>query len=78
MTSALPKWLRTAWIILAPLGLVFAARIAWEKTVWTLHRGPQNVGFSLMHTSPAFFCCRAFLLLRAGFVDDCHSGLCDG
>jgi len=26
----------------------------WEKTVWTWSRGPQMVGFSLMHIHPAF------------------------
>lgn len=54
MKAAFPKWFRVAWICLAPLGLSFAGRIAWEKTVWTVSRGPQMVGFSLMHIHPGF------------------------
>jgi hypothetical protein len=27
-----------------------AGRLAWEQTVWTWERGPQMVGFSLMHS----------------------------
>ena len=54
MQRAIPKWLRVAWICLLPLGLSFAGRIAWEKTVWTINRGPQMVGFSLMHIHPEF------------------------
>jgi len=54
METALPRWLRLSWIFLAPIGFPFAARIAWEKTVWTWTRGPQAVGFSLMHIHPFF------------------------
>ena len=54
MQSALPRWLRLSWPFLAPIGLLFAARIAWEKTIWTWTRGPQAVGFSLMHIHPFF------------------------
>jgi hypothetical protein len=54
MQSALPRWLRLAWLFLAPIGFLFAARIAWEKTVWTWSRGPQAVGFSLMPVHPFF------------------------
>jgi hypothetical protein len=53
--SALPTWLRRAWLCLLPFGLSFAARIAWEKTVWTINRGPQMVGFRLMHIHPELF-----------------------
>lgn len=61
------RWLRISWLCLSPLGLSFALRIAWEKTVWTVVRGPQMVGFSLMHIHPMFFltgllCCW-FLML---------------
>ncbi len=65
--GAFPVWLRLAWFYSSPLGLVFASRIAWEKTVWTIVRGPQMVGFSLMHIHPMFFiggmlCCIALIL----------------
>ena len=32
---------------------LFAARILWKKTVWTLSRGPQLVGFALWHIHSA-------------------------
>lgn len=54
MQSALPRWLRLSWLFVAPIGILFAGRIAWEKTVWTWTRGPQAVGFSLMHIHPFF------------------------
>jgi hypothetical protein len=54
MRSALPLWLRLSWLFPAPVGLLFVARIAWEKMVWTWTRGPQAIGFSLMHVHPFF------------------------
>jgi hypothetical protein len=65
--SAFPPWLRTAWLIVAPLAIVMAARIGWEKTVWTWTRGPQAVGFSLMHVHPLFsilglLCCISMMV----------------
>ncbi len=67
MQSALPRWLRLGWLFLAPIGFLFAARIAWEKTVWTWTRGPEAVGFSLMHIHPFFsiagiMCCVLLML----------------
>jgi hypothetical protein len=67
MRSALPLWLRAVWLCLSPLGLLFATRIAWEKTVWTWSRGRQTVGFSLMHIHPFFaivgaVCCYLLML----------------
>ena len=55
MKGVLPVWLRVVWFFAAPVALAFAIRIAWEKTVWTILRGPQMVGFSLMHIHPGFF-----------------------
>lgn|ERR1700730_11607474 len=55
MQTSLPKWLQTVWICSLPLGLTFAGRIAWAKTVLTAIQGPQMVGFSLMHVHPGFF-----------------------
>src|SRR5882762_189011 len=67
METALPSWLRLSWTFLAPIGFPFAVRIAWEKTVWTWTRGPQAVGFSLMHIHPFFsiagLVCGALLML---------------
>jgi hypothetical protein len=54
MRSAFPRWMHLGWLFLTPVGFLFAARIAWEKTVWTWTRGPQAVGFSLMHIHPLF------------------------
>jgi len=67
MQIALARWLRLSWLFLAPIGLLFAARIAWEKTVWTWTLGPQAVGFSLMHVHPFFsiagiICCYLLML----------------
>ena len=67
MRSALQRLLRVAWLCLSPIGLLFAARIAWEKTVWTWSRGPQFVGFSLLHIHPFFsivgsVCCYLLML----------------
>jgi hypothetical protein len=67
MRSALPRWLRGVWLCLSLPGLLFAARIAWEKTVLTRARGPQMVGFSLMHIHPLLWivgalCCNLLSL----------------
>ncbi len=55
MQSALPRGFQIIWLCIAPVGIPFAARIAWEKTVWTWAHGAQSVGFSLMHIHPMFF-----------------------
>ena len=55
MKGVLPDWLRVVWVFAAPVALAFAIRITWEKTVWTILRGPQMVGFSLAHIHPGFF-----------------------
>jgi hypothetical protein len=50
--SAVPRYLKVWWCCSTPIAILFAARILWEKTVWTWSRGPQMVGFSLMHIHP--------------------------
>ena len=55
MKGVLPDWLRVVWLFATPAAFVFAARIAWEKTVWTIFRGPQMIGFGLVHIHPMFF-----------------------
>jgi hypothetical protein len=67
MRSALPAYLKVWWLCFSPIALPFAVRVAWEKTVWTWTRGPQLVGFSLMHIHPMFaivgiFCSVAVML----------------
>lgn len=52
--SALPNSLKVWWFFTFPIAALFAARIMLEKTVWTWSRGPQMVGFSLMHIHPFF------------------------
>lgn len=66
MQSAFPPWLRVSWFCLSPIGLLFAARTGWEETVWR-SKGPQTIGFSLMHTHPLFaiagvLCCYLLML----------------
>jgi hypothetical protein len=53
--GAMPDWLGAYWLLFAPVALLFSGRILWEKTVWTRSRGPQMVGFSLIHIHPMFF-----------------------
>jgi hypothetical protein len=65
--SAFPSWLRMIWLFIFPFSLLFAVRITWEKTVWTWARGPQMVGFSLMHVHPFLFivgalCCYGMMV----------------
>jgi hypothetical protein len=52
--GALPDSLKILWIFASPLALLFSVRILWEKTVWTWSRGPQTVGFALLHIHPGF------------------------
>jgi len=64
---ALPFGLRITWFCIALIAILFAARVAWEKTVWTWERGPQAVGFSLFHIHPLFaivgaLCCFSTML----------------
>ncbi len=53
-TGNLPDWMKVCWLFCAPFATLLAARIGWEKTVWTWTRGPQMVGFSLWHLHPLF------------------------
>jgi hypothetical protein len=52
LPGALPNFLKIWWVCASPLAILFAARILWEKTVWTWSRGPQMVGFALWHIHP--------------------------
>jgi hypothetical protein len=52
--SAIPNWLRVAWLCFVPLGVCLSLRIAWEKTFLTWDQGPQMIGFSLLHIHPMF------------------------
>ena len=65
--GAFPYFLRAWWFCSSPVAVLFAVRIMWEKTVWTWSRGPQMVGFSLMHVHPLFaiagmLCCLALMI----------------
>lgn len=72
----MPSYLKVWWFCFAPVAILFAARVLWEKTVWTWSRGPQMVGFSLMHIHPMFaiigmLCCiavMAWLLLAIPYA----------
>jgi hypothetical protein len=65
--TTLPNSLWLSWACLAPGGLAFAVRIAWEKTFLTWAQGPQAVGFALMHLAPTMalfgFACSLGLML---------------
>jgi|KBSMisStaDraftv2_1062788.scaffolds.fasta_scaffold277634_2 hypothetical protein len=50
MARVFPGWLQSIGIVVAGLSVLLAARLAWEQTVWSWERGPQMVGFSLMHS----------------------------
>jgi hypothetical protein len=52
MPGALPSFLKVWWLSASPFAFLFAARILWEKTIWTWSRGPQAVGFALWHIHP--------------------------
>jgi hypothetical protein len=52
--GALPSFLKVWWVTASPFAFLFAARILWEKTIWTWSRGPQMVGFALWHSHPGF------------------------
>jgi len=52
--GALPSFLKVWWLSASPFAFLFAARILWEKTIWTWSRGPQAVGFALWHIHPGF------------------------
>ena len=54
MPGALPNFLKVWWVGTSPFAVLFAARILWEKTIWTRSRGPQMVGFSLWHIHSEF------------------------
>jgi hypothetical protein len=65
--GAIPRWLRVGWLCFVPIGLLFAALIAWQKTILTWHQGPQMVGISLTHILAALFivgilCCYSLAL----------------
>ena len=54
LPGALPNFLKVWWVCASPFAFLFAARILWEKTIWTWSRGPQMVGFALWHIHPGF------------------------
>ena len=63
----LPNFLRAWWLCVSPFAMLFACRIIWEKTLWTWSRGPQMIGFSLMHIHPmiavvGMLCCLGLMV----------------
>ena len=59
----LPHWMKVYWFVSAPFSVLLAVRVMWEKTVWTWIRGPQMVGFSLLHVHPLFAIAEALSVL---------------
>jgi hypothetical protein len=65
--NLLPLWSRcVGWLLLAGVG-IFAARAIYESTILTCEKGPQMVGFALVHGAHPFFfaglLCAPFALL---------------
>ena len=50
--ATLPIWLLIIGFVPILGSAILAGRLVWEQTVWTWARGPQMVGFSLIHTCP--------------------------
>jgi hypothetical protein len=62
-SSRFPLWL-LGFGLFALLGsAALATRLIWEMTVWTWERGPQNVGFMLVHGSGGILLLFPFLLV---------------
>jgi len=53
--SRFPRWLLGIGLLAMPGSAALAARLIWEQTVWSWERGPQMVGFSLMHGALGWF-----------------------
>jgi Ankyrin repeats (3 copies) len=62
-SSRFPGWLLGIGLVAVAGSGALAARLIWEQTVWTWERGPQNIGFSLVHGSGAMLVFFPFLLL---------------
>jgi Ankyrin repeats (3 copies) len=52
---ATPLWLAPLWLISLLAAVTIEARLTWERTMWTWERGPQMVGYSLVHGEPGLF-----------------------
>jgi hypothetical protein len=50
MKRTFPKVLKLIGVPIVAAAWVLAVRLVWEQTVWSWERGPQLVGFSLMHS----------------------------
>jgi hypothetical protein len=64
MKRTFPTTLKFIGIPIVAAAWVLAARLVWEQTVWSWDRGPQMVGFALMHSGLGVLLILAF-----------HSGL---
>src|SRR5579859_4984185 len=62
-TARLATWFRLAGCAAIFATGAFAARAAWEQTVWSWERGPQMVGFSLAHGGGFVLLFAPYLLL---------------
>lgn len=68
-SSRFPRWLLGVGVIAVGATSALAARLIWEQTVLTWERGPQNIGFSLLHGSAGILILSPFvLLLWLGFA----------
>jgi hypothetical protein len=53
MNRTFPKTLKYVGVPIVVAAWILAGRLVWEQTVWSWTRGPQMVGFSLMHSGQA-------------------------
>lgn len=56
-------WLGFLWWISIVPSFLAIGRIVYESTILTWRSGPQNIGFTMIHTSPIFIGLLAFSLL---------------
>jgi len=74
--KAFPKWFRLLGWIIYPAHLIFVGRLLYEKTYLTWRYGPQNIGFTIVHTYPddflagviAFYFFKLWLLIALGLI----------
>ncbi len=62
-SKKLPRWLLIAGYVILIGSAGLTCRLIWEQTVWTWSRGPQMVGFSLLHGGGAILILFPILLI---------------
>src|SRR5215472_16047970 len=60
--ATFPRWLLTTGVVLLLGSAVLALRLIYEMTSLSWERGPQMVGFTLVHTGPLLVFCPVLLI----------------